>query len=166
MELTTQQNRVFEQIKAFIESDASIFILRGYAGTGKTTMVKVVGDYIAQSHHVDFMTPTGRAARVLKKQTGHDAVTIHRAIYEKACFVSKNVKDIAESEFRFIFMHLFSPRHNLNKFGFCARHNGNVPFLSSVFTIRPFFRTTFVPVIKKSQTGCLSIAFFVIFAYK
>ena len=36
MELTTQQNKVFEQIKSFMESDASVFILRGYAGTGKT----------------------------------------------------------------------------------------------------------------------------------
>ena len=37
MELTTQQNIVFEQIKVFLNSDASVFILRGYAGTGKTT---------------------------------------------------------------------------------------------------------------------------------
>ena len=45
MELTKQQNEVFKKIKAFMESDASVFILRGYAGTGKTTMVKVVADY-------------------------------------------------------------------------------------------------------------------------
>ena len=49
MELTKQQNEVFKKIKAFMESDASVFILRGYAGTGKTTMVKVVADYITQS---------------------------------------------------------------------------------------------------------------------
>lgn len=48
MELTTQQHKVFEQIKAFLDSDASVFILRGYAGTGKTTMVKVIADYIKQ----------------------------------------------------------------------------------------------------------------------
>ena len=45
MELTTQQNKVFEQIKAFLDSDASVFILRGYAGTGKTTMVKGVSGF-------------------------------------------------------------------------------------------------------------------------
>lgn len=49
MELTTQQNKVLEQIKAFLNSDASVFILRGYAGTGKTTMVKVIADYIVKS---------------------------------------------------------------------------------------------------------------------
>ena len=103
MELTQQQNRVFERIKAFMDSDASVFILRGYAGTGKTTMVKVIVDYLAQSRDVKLMAPTGRAARVLAAKTGREAVTIHKAIYEKACVVSKNVKDIAESEFKFVF---------------------------------------------------------------
>lgn len=103
MELTTQQNKVFEQIKAFMKSDASVFILRGYAGTGKTTMVKVIADYIAQSRQVVLMAPTGRAARVLCTKTGHKAMTIHKAIYAKACLVSKKVKDIADSEFKFVF---------------------------------------------------------------
>ena len=61
MELTTQQNIVFEQIKAFLNSDASVFILRGYAGTGKTTMVRVIADYIEQSRHLVMVAPTGRA---------------------------------------------------------------------------------------------------------
>lgn len=103
MELTKQQNRVFEQIQAFMKSDASVFILRGYAGTGKTTMVKVIADYIAQSRDVHLMAPTGRAARVLAHKTGYEATTIHKAIYAKACVVSKNVKDVAESEFKFVF---------------------------------------------------------------
>lgn len=103
MELTTQQNKAFEQVKAFIKSDASVFILRGYAGTGKTTMVKVIADFIAQNHEVALMAPTGRAARVLSAKTGYEAVTIHKAIYAKACLVSKNVKDIADSEFKFVF---------------------------------------------------------------
>ena len=103
MELTRQQNRVFERIKTFMDSDASVFILRGYAGTGKTTMVKVIADYLAQNRAVYLMAPTGRAARVLTTKTDRLAVTIHKAIYEKACVVSKNVKDVAESEFKFVF---------------------------------------------------------------
>lgn len=103
MELTQQQNRVFERIKAFMDSDASVFILRGYAGTGKTTMVKVIADYLSQSRDVKLMAPTGRAARVLARKTKREAVTIHKAIYERACIISKNVKDIAESEFKFVF---------------------------------------------------------------
>lgn len=107
MELTPQQNHVFEQIQAFMKSDASVFILRGYAGTGKTTMVKVITEYISQSRYVQLMAPTGRAARVLTQKAGIkgklEATTIHKAIYAKACVVSKKVKDVAESEFKFVF---------------------------------------------------------------
>lgn len=103
MELTIQQNKVFEQIKAFLNSDASVFILRGYAGTGKTTMVKVIADYIEQSRQLAMMAPTGRAARVLAMKTGHTATTIHKAIYAKAHVEPKKVKNIAESEFKFVF---------------------------------------------------------------
>lgn len=112
MKLTSQQNKVFEQIKAFMKSDASVFILRGYAGTGKTTMVKVVAEYISQSRRLVMMAPTGRAARVLSAKTGYKAVTIHKAIYEKACIVPQKVKDIAESEFKFVF-----PIHNSEREG-------------------------------------------------
>ena len=112
MELTTKQNKVFEQIRAFMASDASVFILRGYAGTGKTTMVRVVADYIARSRQVVLMAPTGRAARVLTQKTGHNAFTIHKAIYEKAFIGANKVKDIAESEFK-----LFFPIHESDKEG-------------------------------------------------
>ena len=64
MELTRQQQTVFDRIKEFMDSDASVFILRGYAGTGKTTMVRVIAEYLAQSRDVLLMAPTGRAARV------------------------------------------------------------------------------------------------------
>ena len=103
MTLTKQQQQVFDAIKEFMDSDASVFILKGYAGTGKTTMVKVIADYLAQNQYVYLMAPTGRAARVLAAKTDREAVTIHKAIYEKACVVSKNVKDVAESEFKFVF---------------------------------------------------------------
>lgn len=103
MELTKQQNEVFKKIKAFMESDASVFILRGYAGTGKTTMVKVVADYITQSRDLYLMAPTGRAARVLSQKTKRMATTIHKAIYEGTCLVSKDTNDIAETEFKLVF---------------------------------------------------------------
>lgn len=103
MELTKQQNEVFKKIKAFMESDASVFILRGYAGTGKTTMVKVVADYITQSRNMYLMAPTGRAARVLSQKTKRMATTIHKEIYEGTCLVSKVTKDIAETEFKLFF---------------------------------------------------------------
>ena len=103
MTLTNQQQQVFNAIKDFMDGDASVFILKGYAGTGKTTMVKVIAEYLAQRREIYLMAPTGRAARVLSAKTGRLAMTIHKAIYEKACVVSKNVKDVAEAEFKFVF---------------------------------------------------------------
>lgn len=40
MQLLQQQNKIFERIRVFIDSDASVLILRGFAGTGKTTKEK------------------------------------------------------------------------------------------------------------------------------
>ena len=42
MKLTKQQQSVMDRILYFLESDASVFVLKGYAGTGKTTMVKEI----------------------------------------------------------------------------------------------------------------------------
>ena len=103
MVLTQQQSKVFEQIQEFINSDASVFILRGYAGTGKTTMVKVIADFIAQKHEVKLMAPTGRAARVLAQKTNRKASTIHRAIYGKAAIQVEKTEDIADIEFKYVF---------------------------------------------------------------
>lgn len=101
--LTTQQQQVLAKIKIFMESDASVFILRGYAGTGKTTMVKQIVDYVLQDWDVELMAPTGRAARVLQTKTGHLAKTIHKTIYSSAALLTKDVQDVAESEFKLCF---------------------------------------------------------------
>lgn len=101
--LTQSQQQILETIKEFISSDSSVFILHGYAGTGKTTMVKHIADYLYELRDVKLMAPTGRAARVLAKKTGYEAYTIHKTIYNSAAFRAKEVKDIAESEFRLFF---------------------------------------------------------------
>ena len=64
------------------DDKAKIFQLKGYAGTGKTTMVKAICRYIgAQQSPFHLAAPTGRASLVLKQKTGYEAVTIHRMIY-------------------------------------------------------------------------------------
>ena len=61
------------------------FILRGYAGTGKTTcvslLVKLLPKYKIQTV---LLAPTGRAAKVISKYSGRSASTIHRKIYRKS----------------------------------------------------------------------------------
>lgn len=67
----------------FADSRSAVFILRGYAGTGKTTMIASIVEYLhALSYNVTLMAPTGRAAKVLRaKMPNCNATTIHRAIY-------------------------------------------------------------------------------------
>ncbi len=103
MTLTAQQQQVLDRIKDFMESDASVFILRGCAGTGKTTMVKQIADYVSQFRGVTLMAPTGRAARVLQTKTGYPASTIHRAIYSNVDLHVEEVQDVAKSEFKLCF---------------------------------------------------------------
>ena len=103
--LTSTQESVFKQVKEFLKSDAPVFILKGYAGTGKTTMVRHIVNYISQSLNKEpcLMAPTGRAARVLAKKTGCKASTIHRAIYSTKHYEVKEAEDVAESGFKIIF---------------------------------------------------------------
>ena len=103
MKLTIHQQQVLDKIKDFMESDASVFILCGYAGTGKTTMVKQIADYVSQFKKVMLMAPTGRAARVLHTRTGYVTSTIHKAIYSSATLETKESQDVADSEFKLCF---------------------------------------------------------------
>lgn len=103
MQLTAQQQLAIEKIEEFVKSDASVFILTGYAGTGKTTVLKQIADTLIPAETLVLMAPTGRAARVLQAKTGHEANTIHRTIYTQPQLESKEVKDLAESEFKLHF---------------------------------------------------------------
>ncbi|WP_278846293.1 AAA family ATPase, partial [Porphyromonas gulae] len=61
----------------------SVFLLRGYAGTGKTQLIaSVVQTILQQGAHCELLAPTGRAAKVLTSYTRHQAYTIHRQIYQ------------------------------------------------------------------------------------
>jgi len=66
---------------AFTPSD-SVFILNGYAGTGKTSVMGALGRPLAAVRMPTvLLASTGRAAKVLAGFTGHPAFTIHRKIY-------------------------------------------------------------------------------------
>ena len=85
MELTQQQGQAMQRIKEFIaDKKAQIFILKGYAGTGKTTLIGQIKDYLdSLSLSVQLMAPTGRAAKILCEKLGENiATTIHKGIYE------------------------------------------------------------------------------------
>ena len=83
-QLTPNQLQVFNLLLDFINNNkASIFILCGYAGTGKTTMMKEVIHVLEQRELAfSLLASTGRAAKILSNATNHSASTIHSLIYK------------------------------------------------------------------------------------
>ena len=85
-ETTLSQKKVIEKLSEWLSSPdySQIFVLNGYAGTGKTTLisalVEVLGEVGIKSV---LLAPTGRAAKVLSRYSGRDAYTIHKRIYRE-----------------------------------------------------------------------------------
>lgn len=82
---TDQQVQCMAALARFCRSGApgdSVFMLCGYAGTGKTTLV---GALVRALHSAGvasvLLAPTGRAAKVFASYSGFPAYTIHRKIY-------------------------------------------------------------------------------------
>lgn len=98
--LTTGQWVAIQKLSVFFESnDYQLFVLKGYAGTGKTTLLKGVLDYLDSIKRPSkLMAYTGRAARVMTQKTGRNAFTIHSSIYEldgQKSVVDENNKTLA-----------------------------------------------------------------------
>jgi len=83
-EATRQQAEALYHLEDFVSTDctADAFILRGAAGTGKTSLVKAVVDFLNQQEIGFCLTaPTGRAAKVLGYKTQVMAHTLHHTLY-------------------------------------------------------------------------------------
>ncbi len=79
---SNSQTKALELLEKFIESNEKCFILKGYAGTGKTTLLKALIDYLKAIQRPCFIcAPTGRAAKVISDKAEHKAYTIHKTIY-------------------------------------------------------------------------------------
>ena len=88
------QEELLNLLSRFIVSPTprKAFILRGYAGTGKTSiMAALVGALKALQQRVVLLAPTGRAAKVLSRYAHMPAYTIHKYIYRQ--------KQLGEQEF-------------------------------------------------------------------
>ncbi|MDC3029924.1 AAA family ATPase [Flavobacteriales bacterium] len=83
-EPTSQQTEVIKQLSEFVENSSSnsLFLLKGYAGTGKTTLVSsLINSLWSVAKKVVLLAPTGRAAKVLSVYSKKSAFTIHKKIY-------------------------------------------------------------------------------------
>ena len=74
----------FERLLA-TDRERATLILRGYAGTGKTTLVGALVKVLRKHVPLVLLAPTGRAAKVLGAHAQLTASTIHRRIYRVAC---------------------------------------------------------------------------------
>lgn len=101
-EPTEGQSTVLYHLAAFLLSVKKnpTYVLKGYAGTGKTSLVKtLVRTLPTIGMKYILLAPTGRAAKVLSNYTGQSASTIHRRIYQTMTFPDGSMR-IARGENR------------------------------------------------------------------
>ena len=104
---TEDQNNALIEFSKFFKSDKSCFILKGYAGTGKTFLLKCIADYLSNEKiNIVLMAPTGRASRILSEKTKQNSTTIHRGIYNLDEVDEISTSNNGKEKFKF--------RYNLN----------------------------------------------------
>ena len=85
-ETTLGQKKIIEKLSEYLAGDdfSRIFVLNGYAGTGKTTLIAaLVGALKDLNIKPILLAPTGRAAKVLAQYAQEKAFTIHKRIYRQ-----------------------------------------------------------------------------------
>ncbi len=107
LNLSQDQSDALGKLEVFLNSPDQVFILKGYAGSGKTTILSGFVNYLNDIKK-DFalMAPTGRAVKVLREKTGHDALTIHKTIY--------SYDDIVEIDKGSSFYYYFKIRNSID----------------------------------------------------
>jgi hypothetical protein len=83
-ELTEDQLGCIKALEAFLADESQrVFLLKGYAGTGKTFLAAGLTEYLlTQGRMFSLAAPTGRAAKLIAKKTCQSARTIHSLIYD------------------------------------------------------------------------------------
>tara|TARA_R110002073_G_scaffold17446_4_gene65668 strand:+ start:14256 stop:15680 length:1425 start_codon:yes stop_codon:yes gene_type:complete len=83
-EPTLKQSIVLQQLADYVfdTNPNSLYVLKGFAGTGKTTIIgAIVTNLWKAKKSAVLMAPTGRAAKVISNYSGKEAFTIHKKIY-------------------------------------------------------------------------------------
>jgi exodeoxyribonuclease-5 len=83
---TNGQKQLIKQFASFVLTsiDNDLFLITGYAGTGKTTAISAIINALEELKiKTILMAPTGRAAKVLSSFSGKPAHTIHKNIYRQ-----------------------------------------------------------------------------------
>lgn len=110
LNLSQGQESALTKLEAFLASSVQVFMLKGYAGSGKTTILKGLVEYLnAVEKDFALMAPTGRAAKVIREKTGQEAFTIHKSIY--------SYEDMVEIEEGDSFYYYYKIRNNVDVAG-------------------------------------------------
>lgn len=83
---TLEQEKVIKSLSdfLFLPKNETVFLLKGYAGTGKTSLFSALVKTLDQlQQKCVLLAPTGRAAKVFASYAGHPAYTIHKKIYRQ-----------------------------------------------------------------------------------
>lgn len=108
--LTSGQNSLLDELEKFLADNSTCFLLKGYAGTGKTFMMKALTDFLTESKRsFRIAAPTGRAAKVISQKTKHKAYTIHKTIYSSKDLKEFKTKDEDGTE---TFKFYYDLKHN------------------------------------------------------
>lgn len=88
-ELTSEQESALDKIVdfLFLQKEESLFLLKGYAGTGKSSLLGALVKTMTEfKQKTVLLAPTGRAAKVFSSYANHPAFTIHKKIYRQQRF--------------------------------------------------------------------------------
>ncbi|MGO4373135.1 ATP-dependent RecD-like DNA helicase [Paenibacillus sp. MCAF20] len=100
--LTGSQAEAIAKLESFIHGSNQAFVLKGYAGTGKTFMLSRLCEYFkAVDQPFRYIAPTGRAAKVLRKKTNQPASTIHSLVYQLD--PKHSVLELEEEQYKLLF---------------------------------------------------------------
>lgn len=99
--LNPDQKAAFNAIKKFLEHPAAnVFVLQGYAGTGKTFLMQHLAKHLKENdHEFCLLASTGRAAAVLKGKAGFPAKTVHGELYNFSGVSGMNEPSSEEAAF-------------------------------------------------------------------
>lgn len=99
-----EQQVALSAINSFVNGDGQVFILRGYAGTGKTTLMREVVCQYHKQWTITAMAPTGRAAHIFWEKMLIGATTIHRGIYSfEDLVIRSDREDLADAEIKLVY---------------------------------------------------------------
>jgi len=80
--LNHEQEAALKSIRQFLNSGGDTFVLKGYAGTGKTFLMQYLAKWLKENNRkFSMLASTGRAATVLKGKTGFESKTVHGEVY-------------------------------------------------------------------------------------